>query len=236
MLHQYLSDFESFDNCSFILEENNKIQYQKLNLFKNDSFQEFDIDFEQRSTNIVNQPYISHQEIIKKENSSTLNKKIKKQSKKERNLKDYKKNICRNILRHAIKSMNNDQDCINYLSELVDNSKQFSMYYNRQLEQITGFRVLRDHLIQLKEDSQIVQNRKLAFKHYLLWYLKSKATAMILRGETQNPQEYLRYKNEVLIYYIHQPHEWISNNPEWLNATTTGRDKQFQSNTDSLCI
>lgn len=56
---------------------------------------------------------------------------------------------------------------------------------------------------------------------------------MILRGETQNPQEYIRYKNEVLMYYIHQPHEWMSNNPEWLNATTSGRDKQFQLNTDS---
>lgn len=45
----------------------------------------------------------------------------------------------------------------------------------------------------------------------MLWYLKSKSTLMILRGETLNPQEYLRYKNEVLMYYIHQPHEWMSN-------------------------
>ncbi|CAK78997.1 unnamed protein product (macronuclear) [Paramecium tetraurelia] len=235
MSHQYLSDFESFDNCSLNAEENNKTKYQKLNLFKNDSFQ-FDIDFEQISTNIVNQPYVPHQEVNKKENSQAVNKKIKKQSKKERNLKDYKKNICRNILRHAIKSMNNDQDCITYLSELVDNSKQFSLYYNKQLEQITGFRVLRDHLIEMKEDSQIVKNRKLAFKYYLLWYLNSKATAMILRGETQNPQEYLRYKNEVLMYYIHQPHEWMSNNPEWLNATTQGKEKQCQLSTGGSCI
>ncbi|CAD8047400.1 unnamed protein product [Paramecium primaurelia] len=236
MLHQYLSDFESFDNFSSNIEENNKIQYQKLNLFKNDSFQAFDIDFEQRSTNIVNQPNLYHQEVNKKESSQTINKKIKKSSKKERNQKDYKKNICRNILRHAIKSMYKDQDCISYISELVDDAKQFSMYYNRQLEQITGFRVLREHLVQIQEDNQIVKNRKQAFRHYLLWYLKSKSTLMILRGETQNPQEYIRYKNEVLMYYIHQPHEWMSNNPEWLNVTTTGNDQQFQLNTEGQCI
>ncbi|CAK83194.1 unnamed protein product (macronuclear) [Paramecium tetraurelia] len=236
MLHQYLSDFESFDNFSSNLDENNKIQYQKLNLFKNDSFQEFDIDFEQKSTNIVNQPQQSHQEVSKKESSQTVTKKIKKSSKKDRNQKDYKKNICRNILRHAIKSMNNDQDCVSYISELVDDGKLFSIYYNRQLEQITGFRVLREHLVQMKEDSQIVRNRKQAFRQYLLWYLKSKATAMILRGETQNPQEYIRYKNEVLMYYIHRPHEWISNQPEWLNVATTGNEQQFQLNAEGQCI
>lgn len=50
---------------------------------------------------------------------------------------------------------------------------------------------------------------------------------MILNGETKNPSEYLRYKNEVLYYYIHQPHEWISNNPDWLLIKE--KPLQFQS-------
>ncbi|CAD8045637.1 unnamed protein product [Paramecium sonneborni] len=236
--------------CQSEQESFNQNYYQKLGFFKCDSYNEYkeyeykennneecEIDFEQASTYIVNKNQFDYQ--VRKninEDKQSLNKKIRKQSKKDRNLKDYKKNICRNILRHAIKSMNNDQDCLTYLSELVDDSKQFSLYYNRKLEQITGFRVLRDHLLEMKEDNQIVKNRKLAFKYYLIWYLKSKATGMILRGETHNPQEYLRYKNEVLMYYIHRPHEWISNSPEWVNVATSTTGQQFQLNTEKQCI
>ncbi|CAD8047591.1 unnamed protein product [Paramecium sonneborni] len=233
MSSDYLIDLESSNEYSQNIEENNKKNQQNLSLFRSDSFF---IDFEQQSTIIVNPVQEYNKEINnKKVGRKKLDKKIKKQS-KDRNLNDYKKNICRNILRHAIKSMINDQDCIAYISELVDDSKQLSIYYNRQLELITGYRVLRDQLIQLKDDDLLVRNRKQAFKQYLLWYLKTKATAMILRGESQNPEEYLRYKNEVLMYYIHQPHEWMSNNPQWLNGSTTTMNRQFQVNSDEEYI
>jgi hypothetical protein len=39
-------------------------------------------------------------------------------------------------------------------------------------------------------------------------------------GEVSNPREYLRYKNEVLLYYVQYPHEWTSNDPKWKTSTT----------------
>jgi hypothetical protein len=111
-------------------------------------------------------------------------------------------------------------DCNEFIEQLVDDGKTFKNFYNRSLEQITGFRVLRDHLIASEEETQCIRNRKLAFKHYLVWYLKNKATAMILKGETQYPAEYLKYKNEVLLYYVQMPQEWVSNSAEWLNEPT----------------
>ncbi|KAM3127806.1 hypothetical protein pb186bvf_020085 [Paramecium bursaria] len=142
-------------------------------------------------------------------------KKIKKIKPQKR---DYKKNICRNLLRHAIKSMINCNLCSSYLEELVDDVQYFKQYYNKILESITGFRVLREQLISTN-DKEIDQNRKRAFKQYLIWYLETRATQIILQGETKYPTEYIKYKNEVLLYYVQEPEKWNSNNPEWKGGT-----------------
>ena len=38
MCEEYFSELESFNQFSINMEENNKLQYQKLGLFKSDSF------------------------------------------------------------------------------------------------------------------------------------------------------------------------------------------------------
>lgn len=93
----------------------------------------------------------------------------------------------------------------------------FTQYYNKHLEQITGFRVLKNHLILSPDESPEVTTRKLRFRKYLAWFLSDRASLHIILGEVNNPREYLRYKNEVLLYYVQRPEEWYSNAALWKN-------------------
>jgi hypothetical protein len=57
--------------------------------------------------------------------------------------------------------------------------------------------------------------RKNHFKNYLAWFLINRASIQIIQGEVSNPREYIKYKNEVLLYYVQRPEEWYSNTAEW---------------------
>jgi hypothetical protein len=89
---------------------------------------------------------------------------IRKQSKKSNAQRDYKKNICRNILRHAIKSMLSSSVCNRYVVESLnlDDPTEFCNYYNQQSETITGFRTLKDHILASASDTAMTKTRKVA--------------------------------------------------------------------------
>jgi hypothetical protein len=136
-----------------------------------------------------------------------IKKKIKKsvispQQSSQQTTTDYRKNICRNIMRHAVKSMLSSDNCKRFLKSMLGEPLAFAQYYNKHLEQITGFRVLKSHLIVTPDDTNETVQRKLYFRKYLTWFLADRACLHIVLGEVSNPREYLRYKNEVLLYYV----------------------------------
>lgn len=47
----------------------------------------------------------------------------------------------------------------------------FQKFYQQNVEIITGFRVLKDHLIIKEDDSIEIRIRKTIFKRYLIWFL-----------------------------------------------------------------
>ncbi|KAM3140438.1 hypothetical protein pb186bvf_007418 [Paramecium bursaria] len=147
-----------------------------------------------------------------------------KKKKKKRNPKiqqnaaqrDYKKNICRNIVRQAIKAMQN-KNSMAYLRRQLDEDdlQTFQKYFLQNIEILSGFRVLKDNLVIFEDDSINVQQRKRIFKDYLVWFLTTQGTYSILSCEANNIKEYLRYKNEILLYYIQVPELWYSNKALW---------------------
>ncbi|CAK60640.1 unnamed protein product (macronuclear) [Paramecium tetraurelia] len=144
-----------------------------------------------------------------------IHKKAKQQSAA---IRDYKKNICRNILRHSIKGIVNSSSQEFLLEEFRNNNQkliEFQKFYQQNLEIISGFRVLKDHLIIQGDEPKEEQERKSVFQKYLIWFLSSQATKCILQSEANNIAEYIHYKNDVLLYYVQQPSQWYSNKPLW---------------------
>ena len=68
----------------------------------------------------------------------------------------------------------------------------------------------------MDNDTVEVQRRKCAFKEFLIWYMDKLASKHILNSKKQDLKEYLKFKNEVMSYYIHVPKNWLGNRPEWM--------------------
>ncbi|CAD8200233.1 unnamed protein product [Paramecium octaurelia] len=141
--------------------------------------------------------------------------KISKSSPSQR---DYKKNICRNILRQAVKSMRRGRQLEFLQMELQQETSRFIDYYQSNLHNINGFRSLKNQLIINQKDTSEQKLWKRAFQSYLVWFLNQRASLFILNGEANNFKEYLRFKNEVMLFYTQFPEQWCSNEPAWKNC------------------
>ncbi|CAD8110815.1 unnamed protein product [Paramecium primaurelia] len=127
------------------------------------------------------------------------------------------KSFCRYIMLYAIRTIENQQ----YAEIVRDICSQFQVsynifveYYRKQRILIMGYRALKGELI-YDSDTLPNQNRKKAFKEFLVWYLDKIATKHILLSKKQNIKEYLKFKNYVMSYYVHNPKSWIGNKPLW---------------------
>ncbi|CAD8209288.1 unnamed protein product [Paramecium pentaurelia] len=127
------------------------------------------------------------------------------------------KSFCRYIMLYAIRTIENQQyaEIIRDIcSQFQVNYNTFVEYYRKQRILIMGYRALKDELI-YDSDTLPNQNRKKAFKVFLVWYLDKFATKHILLSKKQNIKEYLKFKNYVMSYYVHNPKSWIGNKPQW---------------------
>ena len=79
--------------------------------------------------------------------------------------------------------------CHNYLSEILPKKEEFiefTHYYNKLLDTITGFRILKTHLLISDFEDSNIRRRKMIFRNYLVWFLKSRASLHIMLGEVNN--------------------------------------------------
>ncbi|CAD8122432.1 unnamed protein product [Paramecium sonneborni] len=127
------------------------------------------------------------------------------------------KSYCRYILLYVFRTIENQQ----YAQIIRDicckfqvNYDDFKSYYKKQRLLTIGYQSLKKELI-YDNDDIADQNRKKAFKNVLQWYLDKVATKHILLSKKQNFQGYLKFKNYVLSYYIHDPKNWVGNKPSW---------------------
>ncbi|CAD8095654.1 unnamed protein product [Paramecium primaurelia] len=138
-----------------------------------------------------------------------------KKSKSSPSKRDYKKNICRNILRQAVKSMRRGKQVEFLQMELQQETSHFIDYYQKNLHNINGFRSLKNQLIIDQKDTPQLKLWKCVFQSYMVWFLNQRASLFILNGEANNFKEYLRFKNEVMLFYSQFPEQWYSNEPAW---------------------
>ncbi|CAD8206816.1 unnamed protein product [Paramecium pentaurelia] len=136
-------------------------------------------------------------------------------SKSSPSQRDYKKNICRNILRQAVKSMRRGKQFEFLQMELQKETSHFIDYYQKNLHSINGFRSLKNQLIIDQKDTSELKLWKRVFQSYMVWFLNKRASLFILNGEANNFKEYLRFKNEVMLFYTQFPEQWCSNEPSW---------------------
>ncbi|KAM3137398.1 hypothetical protein pb186bvf_010578 [Paramecium bursaria] len=142
-----------------------------------------------------------------KDSSTIIHKHIKKKQNKGSYIKDrdYRKNICRNIVRMAIKSMRRESH-LEYLGQYLNTDlEQFIELFQQQLCSFSGFRALKQRLL----NQQTLFDQ--VFAKYLVWFLQNRASLFILNGEASQRSEYLRYKNEIMLFYAQIPHLWNSN-------------------------
>ncbi|CAD8043998.1 unnamed protein product [Paramecium primaurelia] len=201
---QSYEDFKLEDQLQQPLQQQSQDQYPQLSISQ--YFLNPQLSLELKSK------FPSLDKYIKKKK---IHKKAKQQSAA---IRDYKKNICRNILRHGIKGINNTLAQLFLLEKFRNNNQkliEFQRFYQQNLEIISGFRVLKDHLIIQVGEPKEEQERKRIFQQYLIWFLSSQATKCILQSEANNIAEYVKYKNDVLLYYVQQPSQWYSNKPLW---------------------
>ncbi|CAD8111832.1 unnamed protein product [Paramecium sonneborni] len=127
------------------------------------------------------------------------------------------KSFCRYILLYVFRTIENPlyaeiirDICCRHQIKYDD----FKDYYKQQRILIMGYQALKKELIYDKDDI-LIQNRKKAFKNILVWYFDKLATKHILLSKKQDFKGYLKFKNFVMSYYIHDPKNWAGNKPEW---------------------
>ncbi|CAD8185426.1 unnamed protein product [Paramecium octaurelia] len=128
------------------------------------------------------------------------------------------KNFCRYILLYIFRTIENKQyeEIIsNICSQFQVNYKDFVQYYSKQRVLIIGYQALKKELIYNDDDSIRDQNRKKAFKEVLVWYLNKLATKQILSSKKQKIKDYIKFKNYVMLYNIHNPKGWTGNKIQW---------------------
>jgi len=68
-------------------------------------------------------------------------------------------------------------------------------FYARNIEKISGFRVLKEYIVPTAEDDDRMTQYKLIFKEFTRWFLKNRIVRYILKGEMTDKIGYIRYKN-----------------------------------------
>ena len=111
----------------------------------------------------------------------------------------YHKNICRNIIRKAIRSLQSEIYLPHVLPLCSNNLTVYSQLLTTMsfhLEKITGPRALQMYL---GSECRI----KGVWRGYLKWYLKEMYVRnALLEGEMRDLKKYIRYKNDVLLPMI----------------------------------
>jgi len=68
-------------------------------------------------------------------------------------------------------------------------------FYARNIEKISGFRVLKEYIVPQMEDDERMVEYKRIFKEFVRWFLKHRIVRYILKGEMDDKVTYIRYKN-----------------------------------------
>ncbi|CAK57291.1 unnamed protein product (macronuclear) [Paramecium tetraurelia] len=197
-----------FDDYGYIVFRNGDLEKQKsIQIIDNESFAF--IEEEDNSLNLFHDQYSES-----KQKYDPI--KIKEEP-PQRPKKFLDKNFCRYILLYAFRTIENNQfaETISSIcSQFQFNYNDFIQYYTKQRVLIMGYQALKKELI-YDGDSIQNQNRKKAFKEVLVWYLNTLATKQILSSKKQNIKDYLKFKNYVMLYNIHNPKAWTGNKIQW---------------------
>ncbi|KAM3143293.1 hypothetical protein pb186bvf_004625 [Paramecium bursaria] len=189
-------------------------------LIKQESFQNFSgyvhQDFESQ---FIQTPWDALYEQVSSEREQVpIIKKVDvEDGKKKKKFKN--KNFCRYIILSAFRTLEKEL----YQNSIKDICREFSVdfekfktYYIKQRPVIMGYQLLRQELI-ANDISYEVNQRKKAFKQFMIFYLDRIATKDILSSKKGDTKEYMLYKNIVLTYYVNNPEIWQGNAPEWQN-------------------
>ncbi|CAD8212611.1 unnamed protein product [Paramecium octaurelia] len=206
---------QEYENIEFIIGHQWEVKKTQNKINENDEMREigeyWDI-FQQQSVDIQDNIGIDQNKIdvlSPPKQSDQQKKSIKK--------KFQDKSYCRYILLYVFRTIENKQfaEIIGDIcSQFQVNYDTFVEYYRKQRILIMGYQALKKELI-YENQSLPIQNRKKAFKQVLAWYLDKLATKHILSSKKQNFKEYLKFKNYVMSYYIHNPKSWAGNKPQW---------------------
>jgi len=135
-------------------------------------------------------------------------------SKKKKLAKNYDKNICRYLTRRTVRKFAHEEyeekvmELCDHDEELYENVTEF---YTRNIEKISGFRVLKEYLVPTEEDDDMMVRYKSVFKEFTRWFLKNRIVRYILKGDMADKLSYIRYKNQVMLKYLDRPDSWVSN-------------------------
>ncbi|KRX06480.1 hypothetical protein PPERSA_05093 [Pseudocohnilembus persalinus] len=145
--------------------------------------------------------------------------KIQKQEKKskdeqKKNSKNYDKNICKYLTRTTIRafySLKYVDQVMEFCSQNEDLYSDATQYFIRNLEKISGLRVLKQYLNYEQEPDPEIQEYKKIFKNFYKWFLKNRITRYILKGKMDNKEMYIQYKNNVMLKYSENLEKWNCN-------------------------
>lgn len=128
--------------------------------------------------------------------------------------KDYNKNICRYIARLVVRmfcDLEFKADVLRVSTCTEAEYKIASKFFLDRIEEFSGHRAFADYLTIFNDDPTDVKMYKRIFKRFAKWFLRERAVRYILKGDAKDKMAYIRYKNDIMLYYINKPETWVSN-------------------------
>ncbi|CAK62780.1 unnamed protein product (macronuclear) [Paramecium tetraurelia] len=206
----YFQDYNESAEMREIWEDQEKFQHEYDDMV--DIIGNGQEEYKKKFLNEIDVPYDPVGPSEQKENT-----KIPPEKPELKPIKFKDKSYCRYILLYMFRTIENKQFAgiiRDICSDFSVNYDTFVEYYRQQRILIMGYKALKTELI-YENQPLTIQNRKKAFKQVLVWYLDRLATKHILSSKKQNFKEYLKFKNYVMSYYIHNPKSWTGNKPLW---------------------
>jgi len=62
-----------------------------------------------------------------------------------------------------------------------------------------------------ESDTDIEKKQKNVFRAFSEWFLRERSVRYILYGKMKDKKKYIKYKNNVLLYYVRHPEQFKSN-------------------------
>jgi hypothetical protein len=87
----------------------------------------------------------------------------------------------------------------------IDLYDDATSYFGSKLEYITGFRSLKEYLIINEKEDVTIQKIKTVFRKFFKWFLEERYLRYVLDGKMDNKEQYLTYKNKVMLKFIERP-------------------------------